>query len=51
MTHLSFGLLCTQSAALFCLEKAIFENSTGASELTILKALLGFYVDYGLFSF
>ena len=51
MTRLSFGLLCAQSAALFCLEKALTDNDTKASIETILMALRSFYVDDGLFSF
>ena len=51
MTHLSFGLLCTQSATLFCLENTLFENLTGASQNNIIKTLVSFYVDDGLFIF
>ena len=51
MTRLSFGLLPAQSAALFCLEKTLYENVTNATSSTILKALKSFYVDDGLFSF
>ena len=51
MTRLSFGLLCTQNAALFCLENSLFENVTCASEATILKTLISFYVDDGLLRF
>ena len=51
MTHLSFGLLCAQNSALFCLEKTLFDNATSASDFMIKTALLGFYVDDGLFSF
>ena len=51
MTRLSFGLLPAQSAALYCLEKAIFDNVTKASMNTIMTALKRFYVDGGLFSF
>ena len=51
MTRLSFGLLCAQSAALFCLEKALTDNDTNASIETILLALRSFHVDDGLFSF
>ena len=51
MMRLSFGLLCVQSAALFCLEKALKDNATNASLKTILLALKSFYVDDGLFSF
>ena len=51
MTRLSFGLLCAQSSAMFCLEKTLNDNVTGASYETIKNALAGFYVDDGLFSF
>ena len=51
MTRLSFGLLPAQSAALYCLEKALFDNATDATLSTILTALKSFYVDDGLFSF
>ena len=51
MTRLSFGLLPAQSAALYCLEKTLFENATKASSSTILTAFKNFYVDDGLFSF
>ena len=51
MTRVSFGLRCAQSAALFCLEKALTDNDTNASIETILLALRSFYVDDGLFSF
>ena len=51
MTRLSFGLLCAQSSAMFCLEKTLNNNATGASYETIRNALAGFYVDDGLFSF
>ena len=51
MTRLSFGLLPVQSAALFCLEKTLFENAMKASTSTILTAFKSFYVDDGLFSF
>ena len=51
MTRLSFGLLCAQSAALFCLDKALLDNVTNASLETIVLALKSFYVDDSLFSF
>ena len=51
MTRLSFGLLCAQSAALFCLERAIMDSAICASNETVLKTLISFYVDDGLFSF
>ena len=51
MTCLSFGLLCVQSSALFCLEKTLLDNVTSTSDFTIKTALLGFYVDDRLFSF
>ena len=51
MTSLSYGLLCAQSAVCFCLEKMLLDNATKASDLTILKAWGGFYLDDGLFSF
>ena len=48
---MSFGLLPAQIAALYCLEQAIFDNTTDASSHTIMTALKHFYVDDGLFSF
>ena len=51
MTHLSFGLLPAQSAALYCLEQTIFENAMNNLTSTILTALKNLYVDDGLFSF
>ena len=51
MTRSSFGLLCAQSGVLFCLERMLLENERNASAETIVKALLSFYVDEGLFSF
>ena len=51
MTRLSFGLLCAQSAALFCLEKTLFENATNATDLTVKMVLFGFDMDEELFSF
>ena len=50
MMRLSFGLLCAQSAALFCLDKTLLNNATNASFETIIMALKSFYVDDGLFS-
>ena len=51
MTRLSFGFLPAQSAALYCLEKAIFDNMRKPSMSTIITALKSFYIDDGLFSF
>ena len=51
MTRLSFGLLPAQSASLYCLDRAIQDNTTNASLVTVLTALRNFYVDDGLFSF
>ena len=51
MTRLSFGLLPAQSTSLYCLDRAIEENSTNASLSTVLTMLRNFYVDDGLFSF
>ena len=51
MTRLSFGLLPAQSAALYCLEQAIFDNPTQASVATIITAIKNFYFDDELFSF
>ena len=35
LTRLSFGLLPAQSASLYCLEKALFDDATNASIFTI----------------
>ena len=51
MTWLSFGLLLAQSAALYCLEQAIFDNPTQASVATIITTLKNFYIDDEIFSF
>ena len=51
MTCLSFGLFPAQSAALYCLEQAIFDNVTQTSIVTIMTAIKKFYIDDGLFSF
>ena len=47
MTRLSFGFLPAQSASLYCLDRAIEENATNASPVTVLTALRNFYVDAG----
>ena len=51
MTRLSFGLLPVQSASLYCLDRAIENNATNASPVTVLTALRYFYVGDGLFIF
>ena len=51
MNRLRFGLLPVQSASLFCLEQAIFDNVTNATISTIMTTLKRFYIDDGLFSF
>ena len=51
VTRLSFSLLPAQSAALYCLEKTLFDNPTNVSLCMINTALCTFYVDDGLSSF
>ena len=51
MTNLSFELLCSQFAVLFCLECSITDITTSALVNTVAKVLFNFYVDDGLFSF
>ena len=51
MTRLSYGLLRAQSGSLFCLEKMLDDNETGASDMTVKTAKSGFYVNNSSYSF
>ena len=45
MTRLAYGLLCSQSGAQFCLNRAITSNEARVSQETVETALSFFYVD------